>query len=221
MIRLSSVAVVAAGLTLSACAVLKTPDPVQTYRFGTTPAFGEGTAQGSVPSCAPTGVNLRRVEFNAAARGDQILTATGNETAYVGGARWVGQASTLFEDALQDGFATGAPCLRVTSGPLTRNAVSLTVDVRRFETVYSTPGAAPEIKIAVSVQLLRRDDRAIIKDARFDVIQNADANRVSSIVAAYNGATAEAVRKIVEWTVQEVATMPPGDDTPGTPANRR
>lgn len=212
MIRLSSVAVVAAGLALSACSVLKTPDPIQTYRFGTTPAFGETAAQGSVPSCSPTGVNLRRVEFNTAARGDQILTATGYETAYIGGTRWVGAASTLFEEALQDGFASGAPCLRVTSGPLTRNALSLSVDVRRFETVYAAPGAVPEVKVAVSVQLLRRDDRAIIKDARFDVTQPVDANRVTSIVSAYNLATADTVRKIVEWTVQEVASAPPVQD---------
>ena len=212
MIRLSSVAVVAAGLALSACSVLKTPDPIQTYRFGTTPAFGETAAQGSGPSCSPTGVNLRRVEFNTAARGDQILTATGYETAYIGGTRWVGAASTLFEEALQDGFASGAPCLRVTSGPLTRNALSLSVDVRRFETVYAAPGAVPEVKVAVSVQLLRRDDRAIIKDARFDVTQPVDANRVTSIVSAYNLATADTVRKIVEWTVQEVASAPPVED---------
>ena len=212
MIRLSSVAVVAAGLALSACSVLKTPAPIQTYRFGTTPAFGETAAQGSVPSCSPTGVNLRRVEFNTAARGDQILTATGYETAYIGGTRWVGAASTLFEEALQDGFASGAPCLRVTSGPLTRNALSLSVDVRRFETVYAAPGAVPEVKVAVSVQLLRRDDRAIIKDARFDVTQPVDANRVTSIVSAYNLATADTVRKIVEWTVQEVASAPPVED---------
>lgn len=208
MIRLSSIAVVAAGLTLSACAVLKSPEPLQTYRFGTTPAFGETAAQGSVPSCSPTGVNLRRVEFNTAARGDQLLTATGNQTAYIGGARWVGQASTLFEDALHDGFASGAPCLRVTSGPLARNALSLAVDVRRFETVYAAPGAVPEVKIAVSVQLLRRGDRSILTDARFDVVQPAGANRVSSIVEAYNLATAETVRRVVDWTVTEVASAP-------------
>lgn len=211
MIRLSSVAVVAVGLALSGCAVLKSPDPIQTYRFGTVPAFG-GVDQGSVPSCSPTGVNLRRVEFNTAARGDQILTATGNETAYIGGARWVGQASTLFEEALQDGFASGAPCLRVTSGPLTRDGLSLSVDVRRFETVYSAPGAVPEVKVAVSVQLLRRGDRSIIKDARFDIVKPVTENRVGPIVAAYNEATADTVRQIVEWTVREVAAAPPVQD---------
>ena len=100
----------------------------------------------------------------------------------------------------------------MTSGPLTRNALSLSVDVRRFETVYAAPGAVPEVKVAVSVQLLRRDDRAIIKDARFDVTQPVDANRVTSIVSAYNLATADTVRKIVEWTVQEVASAPPVED---------
>lgn len=211
MIRLSSVAVVAAGLVLSGCAVLKSPEPLQTYRFGTVPAFGS-VDQGSVPNCDRTGVNLRRMEFNTAARGDQILTSTGNQTAYIGGARWVGQASTLFEEALQDGFASGAPCLRVTSGPLVRDGISLAVDVRRFETVYPSAGAAPEVKVAVSVQLLRREDRAIIKDARFDVVQPVDANRVTSIVSAYNAATADIVRKIVEWTVAEVAAAPPAED---------
>ncbi len=211
MIRLSSVAVVAAGLALSACTVLKSPDPLQTYRFGTVPAFGS-VDQGSVPNCTRTGVNLRRVEFNSAARGDQILTSTGNETAYIAGARWVGQASTLFEEALQDGFASGAPCLRVTSGPLVRDGLSLAVDIRRFETVYASAGAVPEVKVAVSVQLLRRDDRSIIKDARFDVVQPAASNRVTTIVSAYNEATAETVRKIVEWTAAEVAAAPPAQD---------
>lgn len=211
MIRLTPIAVVAAGLALSGCALLKSPDPVQTYRFGTVPAFG-AVDQGSVPTCARTGVNLRRVEFNTAARGDQMLTATGNETAYIGGARWVGQASTLFEEALQEGFASGAPCLRVTSGPLTRDDLSLSVDVRRFETVYAAPGAAPQIRVGVSVQLLRREDRAIIKDARFDVARPVQANRVNAIVAGYNDATADAVRQIVDWTVQEVAMMPAAEN---------
>jgi len=41
------------------------------------------------------------------------------------------------------------------------------------------------------------------------VVQPVEANRVSSIVGAYNDATAETVRKIVDWTVAEVAAAHP------------
>ena len=205
MIHLKSVAVVAAGLTLSACSVLKSPDPIQTYRFGNAPAYATTAQRGE--ACQEKTVGLRRIDFDQASRGDQLLTVTGFETAYIGGARWIVPASELFEGALFEGFAAGAPCLKVTNG-LTRDGLSLAVEVRRFETVYDAPGQVPAIRVVATAKLLRPGDRSVVAEERFEVMERASSNRVASIVTSYEAATGEAVRMIVDWTRLAVDQAP-------------
>lgn len=197
----SVVSVMAMAGLVSACAVLKTPDPVQTYRFGGTPVFAASGAS----SCEAVTVALRRVDFADASSGDRILAVTGTETAYIGGARWVSQAETLFQAALEDGFAAGAPCINLAAGPFTRDGLLLSVDVRRFETVYAAAGSAPEVKMVVAAQLVRPGDRSVVASTRLDLNEAAGSNRISSIVAAYDQASNEAVRQLVSWTASEAA----------------
>ena len=75
----------AAVLALGGCALLSTPDPVQTYRFGG-PAAASAAAEGQA---GLRQVNLRRVQFPEAVEGDRLLGVTGTETAYIAEARWV------------------------------------------------------------------------------------------------------------------------------------
>lgn len=196
---IAATAVVALGLMASACSVLKTPDPVQTYRFGAIPAF-ETVAQGQAGACEPVTIALRRIEFIDASRGDRLLAVTGSETAYIGGARWVSQAETLFQSSLENAFADGAPCLRLAPGAFARDSLVLSVDVRRFETLYASAGAIPQVRFSLTASLLQPGDRSVVAEQRFDVTKAADTNRVSAIVATYEAANAEAVRQVVEWT---------------------
>ena len=71
MIRTSiKLAAAAAGaLALTGCALLSTPDPVQTYRFGG-PAAASAAAEGQA---GLRQVNLRRVQFPEAVEGDRLL----------------------------------------------------------------------------------------------------------------------------------------------------
>ncbi|WP_312812416.1 ABC-type transport auxiliary lipoprotein family protein [Brevundimonas sp.] len=205
MIRiLTPMAVLAVTATLSGCAVLKTPDPVQTYRFGAMPVFARADAVAK--SCEPVPVSLRRIDFESASRGDRLLTVTGSETAYIGTGRWVSQAETLFHSSLEDAFAAGAPCVRLASGSFARDGLLLSVDVRRFETVYASAGAVPDVHVSVAVHLTNRE-REVVASNRFDSIESAGENRVASIVAAYNRANADVTRQIVEWTATEVAVV--------------
>lgn len=204
MIRiLTPMAVLAVTATLSGCAVLKTPDPVQTYRFGALPVFA---STDDVPRCQPVSVSLRRIDFDTASRGDRLLTVTGTETAYIGTARWVSQAETLFHSSLEDAFAAGAPCVRLASGAFARDGLLLSVDVRRFETVYASAGAVPDVRVSVAVHLTNRE-REVVSSNRFDSVESAGENRVASIVAAYDRANADVTRKIVEWTATEAAVV--------------
>ena len=201
MIR-SAVVIAAASLALSGCALLSSPDPVQLYRFGGASAFA-GT--GATSACPDVQVSMRRVDFPEAARGDRMLAVTGAEAAYIMGARWVSPAETLFEESLRNAFLDGAACTVLSNGPLTRDGLLLSVDVRRFEAVYAAPGAVPDANIVVLLRLVRPGDRSVVAEERISVSENAGENRQSAIVAAFDRAGAEANRRIVTWTDQQAS----------------
>lgn len=184
-----------AAVSLSGCALLSTPDPVQLYRFGDV-----GVAS-SVPVEAPVEVRLRAVEFVAAADGDRLLGITGAEAAYIGGARWVSPASQLYSTALESAFAGEARAVRLIGRreltPVTR---VLDVDVRAFETRYEFAGGVPEVMVSVRARLLRFPERTVVAEQTFTVTQPAGENRVSAIVAAYDAATRAVNSQVVAWT---------------------
>ena len=193
VLKIAAVAAVAASL--SGCALLSTPKPVQLYRFG------GGVAAASVPSgaCTPVTVSLRRVDFPTASAGDRLLAVTGSEAAYIKDARWVVGAETLFTDSLRNAFAAQAPCVTLSNGP-SGDGVVLNVDIRQFETAYAQAGDVPEVRVAAVVRLLRPVDRSVVAQETFIVNQQVDSNRVASIVSAYDLASRDLNQRIVGWT---------------------
>ena len=194
LIRLSVAG--AAALALSGCALLSTPNPVQTYRFG-----GVAATQGAATIAAPLQISLRRVEMPAAVQNDRLLSVTGSETAYISGARWVSPASELYTAALENAFVTQATQVRLI-GPreLTRSTRSLDIDVRAFEARYDAPGAVPTVVITIRTRVLNLPDRSVRAERIFTVEQPASANRVSAIVEAFDLATRDINTQIVAWT---------------------
>lgn len=199
MIRPSiKLAAAAAGaLALAGCALLSTPDPVQTYRFGG-PAAAGAAAEGQA---GLSQVSLRRVQFPEAVEGDKILGVTGTETAYIAGARWVSPASDLYLESLENAFAAQATRVRLI-GPreLIRGERSLDIDMRAFEARYDAPGAVPTVVITARARLLALPDRTVAAERTFTVQQPAAANRVSAIVEAFDIATRDLNTQIVGWT---------------------
>ena len=203
----------AAVAALGGCSLLSTPDPVQNYRFGL--PLAAPSAVGASP--APLTVSIRRIEFPEAAGDDRILGVTGLETAYIGGARWVSPASTLFDDTLKAAFANRADRIRVLGRrePGTPPLV-LQVTVTTFEARYAAPGAVPDVVVTARAQLRstpeRRTDGAAIRPEEgrsvervFTVTQPAGENRVSAIVAAFDAATRDINTQIADWTIQSAA----------------
>ena len=199
MIRPSiKLAAAAAGaLALAGCALLSTPDPVQTYRFGG-PAAAGAAAEGQA---GLSQVSLRRVQFPEAVEGDKILGVTGTETAYIAGARWVSPAADLYMESLENAFAAQATRVRLI-GPreLIRGERSLDIDMRAFEARYDAPGAVPTVVITARARLLALPDRTVAAERTFTVQQPAAANRVSAIVEAFDIATRDLNTQIVGWT---------------------
>ncbi|WAC59111.1 ABC-type transport auxiliary lipoprotein family protein [Brevundimonas sp. SL130] len=208
LVQLGAVAGVV--VSLSGCSLLSTPDPVQNYRFGL--PLDAPSAEGDTP--APLSVSIRRIEFPAASGDDRILGVTGTETAYIGGARWVSPASTLFDDSLKAAFANRADQIRVLGRrePGTPPLV-LQVSVTTFEARYAAPGATPDVVITARAQLRSTPERqasgAAIRPEQarsvervFTVTQPAGENRVSAIVAAFDTATRDINTQIADWTIQ-------------------
>ncbi|MBX9614316.1 MAG: ABC-type transport auxiliary lipoprotein family protein [Caulobacteraceae bacterium] len=184
-----------AAVSLSGCALLSTPDPVQLYRFGGV----DGVSAATVSD--PLEVRLRSVEFPEAARGDRLLGITGSEAAYIAGARWVSPASQLYSTALESTFGSEATAVRLIGRrELTPVSRMLDVDVRSFETRYDHAGAVPEVVVTARARLLRLPERTVVAEQTFSVSRPAGENRVSAIVAAYEAATREVNSQIVTWT---------------------
>lgn len=196
--RMAAVGAVATALT--GCALLKSPDPVQTYRFG----GAAPTASQTIGSAAPA-IALRQAVFPEAVEGDRLLGVTGTETAYIKGARWVSPAEDLYMESLENAFAGQATRVRIVA---TREAVrsgrSLDIDVRSFEARYDAPGAAPTVVITARARVTTLPERNVAAERMFSVEQPAAANRVGAIVEAFDTATRDLNTQIVAWTEENV-----------------
>ena len=192
MIR--AVTVAAATLVLSGCSLLSAPDPVSLYRFG------DMDAPPTSARADRTVVVLNPIEFPQGAAGDRILTATGGQVAYLAGARWIGPSEMLYRSALQAEFLRSGHSVSVSDRrEAPRSGVALDLDVSSFEARYlNGVEAAPTVVIAGRARLIG-PDRAVRAERTFTVQQPANENRVSSVVDAFDSATADFNRQIVTW----------------------
>lgn len=194
---LAGVAVLVA-ICLSGCISLlpKTP-PAQLYRFG-----ADSAAVAPAPKGGPRfTVRPAFVSFEHAAAGDRILTITGDQAAYVGGARWVGPAGSLFEAALTRAFDVHAgPARLLTAGEPAPGDFVLKVDVRAFEARYGKgPDAAPRAVVEVYAALSDRKDARIESSRLFQVTTPAGSNSVHAIAAAFDEAVVKVLTQLVAW----------------------
>ena len=190
-----------ACLALGGCiSLFPKSKPAQLYRFDSEPL----QASASLPAPGARVVARGNLRFETAAAGDRILTATGPDTAYIAGARWVSPAPILFEESLIRAFeAGGGPRLAI-GGSTMRATQVLNLDVQTFETRYDQGDkAAPEVVVQVHAQLLRTSDRSVIGEQLFTSAQRAGDNRVGPIVQAYDAAVRDVLGKLVGWTAQQ------------------
>lgn len=196
---LRALSLIAAALALSACvSLLPDAEPSQLYRLE-----GAIDPSATIAPPAPTfGLVLPSTGFVQAASGDRILTVTGDEVAYIAGARWVAPASELFEEAVERAFdANTGPARLVTRGEMRTAESVLRLDVRRFEVVYDRgQDAAPLVVVRLRATMVNRGDRALIDEEAFQAEVRATDNRVSAIVAAFDAGTGQVLTQLVDWS---------------------
>ena len=178
-------------LALGGCiSVFPKAKPVQMYRFGDAVA---APAAAAGPAIA---VLKGATVFPAAASGDRILTVTGSETAYIGGARWVAPASIMFDDALLKAFDAPGPVRLIERGEPVSAPSTLRLDVRSFEARY--PG--PTVVVQVRATLIRNADHSIVGEKMFEASAPASDNRQGPIVAAFDTAAGKVIGDVRAWT---------------------
>jgi cholesterol transport system auxiliary component len=189
--------------------------PAQLYRFGAD-VMGPGDGAGESHSGADkTGVVLATVGFPRASTSDGILTVTGDQTAYIGGVRWVAPARLLFQEAVQRAFERHAARAQIVDvGDVGAAGAILRIDVTSFEARYQR--GAPTVVVALTARLTRSDGR-VLDQRDFSDARPAGSNSVSAIVKAFDGATDKVLMAVTGWTDAEVATIP-ASTTPPPPA---
>lgn len=194
-------ATASAALVLGGCVSLwpKTP-PVQLYELSPEVEPAPAAASGH----PEVNVRLESVRFQQAAAGDRILTVHDGEAAYIGGARWVSPAESLFEEGLGRAFARHASGVRLVPHSATvGTSYALSVDVDTFQ--VRMEGGTPTVETALRARLIRFPEEKIVVDRRIDVTRKADADRVASIVRAYDSALGAALTTLVESTDEAAA----------------
>lgn len=190
-------AATALALSLSACiTVFPESKPVGLYRFGQPEVSAPKGPAGPM-----VGVLKAPTVFTRASAGDRMLTIRNGEVAYIADARWVSPAFVLFEEAVANAFQAEPGRARLIGrGEVSKADLALRLEVRAFEAQYvNGPKAAPEVIVRVRGVLNRNQDRALVGDKVFETRVEANENRVSAIVSAYDQATAQVLADVVAW----------------------
>lgn len=189
-------ALAVSAVALSGCiSLLPKSKPAQLYSFVPAPAAAAPARAGAN---APA-VFRTNGSFQEESAADRLLTITGGHAAYIAESRWVSPASVLFDQAMSQAF-DASPVRLIDRGQQGKAAYALRLDVRNFETHYDNGDkAAPTVVVRVHAAL-NRADQTLVGEQIFEAKVTAGDNRVGAIVAAYNKAMGEVIRKLVAWT---------------------
>ncbi|MHB8284861.1 MAG: ABC-type transport auxiliary lipoprotein family protein [Caulobacteraceae bacterium] len=201
------VAAAGVALALGGCvSLLPKAPPVQTFQVGRSPTPAAGVA----PSGPGVGVVLTTVSLPRAAAGDSILTITGDQTAYLAGARWSAPAAVMVQEDAESAFAAHpGPVRLLHRGDFAGASALLTLDLADFEARYDNgAGVAPAVVVSIRATLSQPSGGALASQT-FTVKQPAGDNRIAPIAAAFDMATTQALGLVVAWTNGQAPLIPP------------
>ncbi|MBV9551705.1 MAG: membrane integrity-associated transporter subunit PqiC, partial [Alphaproteobacteria bacterium] len=152
---------------------------------------------------APEGLELRRIAVVRAANGLDYL-ADGD---------WADRTPAMIRAVLVEAFENSRAVAAV--GPDTldlRADYEIEGDLRHFEAVYDSPdprtAGSPTVSVGLAVKLVKLPERKIVAQTLLSARQAASANETPQIVAAFNEATANLARQVVQWTLTSLALSP-------------
>ncbi|HPF25419.1 MAG TPA: ABC-type transport auxiliary lipoprotein family protein [Steroidobacteraceae bacterium] len=188
-----------AALLTSGCAsVLESNEaPVQSYVLRAAVAPVDHTGQPSANDLRPV-LQVRRVEATAGLDTHRIAVVRADRRfdSYAA-SRWTDNAPALVESLVVETLRNSGQ-YRAVFGDAGGFApdYSLNLVLRRFEAQYSAQDGAPTIVVVLDAALGRREDRALLAAFSVEASAPAAADRMSSVVAAFESATQDALAQL-------------------------
>ncbi|MEO6340440.1 MAG: ABC-type transport auxiliary lipoprotein family protein [Caulobacteraceae bacterium] len=205
--KTAPLAAIILALSLAGCvSLLPKSKPAQLYRFGMGGA--DATAPPGGVQGPMSGVVLQAVSFPRAAGGDQILTITGGQAAYISESRWISPAQVLFQEAVQHSFDTRAHRARLLNrGEIGAASAFLRLEVRSFEARYDQGAtAAPQVAVVVLARMSALDGQVVGEQTFHSEIRATD-NRVGPITSAFDASVDKVLGDITTWA--DLTAPPP------------
>jgi cholesterol transport system auxiliary component len=117
---------------------------------------------------------------------------------YFAGVRWSEPAPQMLQQQLVRALAADGRFEAVVATPSRVPAdLLLDVELRRFEAVYAADRGPPEVKVELQVSLVDLRRAARLVSFGVSASATAGADRRAAVIAAFDQATAEAVRSVV------------------------
>lgn len=199
--RTGAIAAAALAAALGGCTGLTSNAP-QPLTYVLAPAPLESPRQVSAVR-----LQIARPSVRPGLESDRIaLIRDGRLLDYYAASRWAGPLPQVVEALAIDTFrAAGAlGAVQEEGSPFEPDYV-LRISVRHFEALYPDGAASPRARVSLACTLGRRADRAPITSFLAEAAAEADANRLSSIVAAFERAAHDALAFAHERTIEAIA----------------
>jgi cholesterol transport system auxiliary component len=145
---------------------------------------------------APAGLDTSRI----------ALTRSAVSIDYFADSEWTDRAPLLAQTALLESFENTRAINAIDRETLGLRAdFILKTEIRHFEAVYDSPNGAPEAWVSINLRLVNPAARDIVAQTSFEHRQQASANDMPNIIAAFDDALGEVMAEIVLWTVTNPA----------------
>jgi cholesterol transport system auxiliary component len=202
--RLRHLVALAACVALGGCAAaleFATPDPPRLYALTPKSSFADDLPEVDarisveVPS-ATAGLNTARI----------ALRPTSTTLEYYAGARWIDVVPIMVQNLLLESLDNTAKL-----DVLGREVVGVRADyallthIREFQADYGGSGP-PQIQVRLQVRLVQLPRRTSVAATSESITVGAESRSLPAIVTAFDEALGKALRRVVEWTIREIAT---------------
>lgn len=189
-------------VALTACADLLPGqrDPSTLYTLTPKSTFSEGVAE--VPwqlvverPLAAAGLDSQRI----------ALKRTPVTMEYFGGANWLGPAPDLVQTLVVESFENSGKIAAVGRAATGLRAdFVLNMELREFQAEYAEDGT-PLVNVRLNAKLVAMPDRVIVGSFTAGDTVAAASDTLPAVVAAFDEALGQALKRLVEWTLTRPA----------------
>jgi cholesterol transport system auxiliary component len=190
-------------LMLGGCAAalqLATAEPPRLYELTPKSTFDNGlpTVSGRLAVEVPTataGLNSARI----------ALRPTPTTLEYYAGASWIDVVPVMVQNLILESLDnTGKLDVLGREVVGVRADLALLAHIREFQAEYDTAGA-PQVRVRLQARLIRLPRRTSLAATSEEYVARARNNSMPAIIDAFDEAFGKALKRIVEWAVQQSA----------------